>query len=79
MRRTEILPLFARLSNDEQQRIFARPLRTHPLGETWNEHDPERPAAGFFAQLGVGNMIDPTVEEVPLPQPKPSAAASSSS
>jgi membrane-bound lytic murein transglycosylase A len=35
---------------------------------------PERPAAGFFAQLGVGNMIDPTVEEVPLPQPKPSAA-----
>src|SRR5277367_5207842 len=36
---------------------------------------PERPAAGFFAQLGVGNMIDPTAEEVPLPQPKPSAAA----
>ena len=33
------------------------------------------PAAGFFARLGVGNMIDPTAEEVPLPQPKPSAAA----
>jgi membrane-bound lytic murein transglycosylase A len=36
---------------------------------------PARPAAGFFAQLGVGNMIDPTAEEVPLPQPKPAVAA----
>ena len=30
---------------------------------------PERP--GFFAQVSVGNMIDPTAEEVPLPQAKP--------
>jgi membrane-bound lytic murein transglycosylase A len=30
---------------------------------------PERP--GFFAQFSVGTMIDPTVEEVPLPEAKP--------
>jgi membrane-bound lytic murein transglycosylase A len=35
---------------------------------------PERPAPGFFAQFSSGNMIDPTVEDVPLPAPKPSAA-----
>jgi membrane-bound lytic murein transglycosylase A len=35
---------------------------------------PERPAPGIFAQFGIGNMIDPTVEEVPLPEPKPAAA-----
>jgi membrane-bound lytic murein transglycosylase A len=30
---------------------------------------PERP--GFFAQFSAGTMIDPTVEEVPLPEAKP--------
>jgi membrane-bound lytic murein transglycosylase A len=30
---------------------------------------PERP--GFFAQFSVGTMIDPTAEEVPLPEAKP--------
>ena len=30
---------------------------------------PERP--GFFAQFSAGNMIDPTAEEVPLPEAKP--------
>jgi len=34
---------------------------------------PERPS--FFAQFSVGNMIDPTAEEVPLPEPRPAAAA----
>ena len=32
---------------------------------------PERPAPGFFAQFNVGTMIDPTAEEVPLPEAKP--------
>jgi membrane-bound lytic murein transglycosylase A len=35
---------------------------------------PERPAPGIFAQFGIGNTIDPTVEDVPLPEPKPAAA-----
>jgi membrane-bound lytic murein transglycosylase A len=30
---------------------------------------PERP--GFFAQFSAGSMIDPTAEDVPLPEPKP--------
>jgi hypothetical protein len=34
---------------------------------------PERPAPGIFAQFGVGTMIDPTAEDVPLPEPKPAA------
>jgi hypothetical protein len=29
---------------------------------------------GLFAQLGAGNMIDPTAEEVPLPMPRPVTA-----
>jgi len=33
---------------------------------------PERP--GFLAQLDVGSMIDPTAEDVPLPEAKPAAA-----
>jgi peptidoglycan lytic transglycosylase A len=33
---------------------------------------PER--RGALAQLGSGNMIDPTVEDVPLPEPRPSTA-----
>ncbi len=33
---------------------------------------PERPR--FFAKFSVGNMIDPTAEEVPLPEPRPAAA-----
>jgi membrane-bound lytic murein transglycosylase A len=33
---------------------------------------PERPR--FLAQLNVGSMIDPTAEDVPLPEPKPAAA-----
>ncbi len=32
---------------------------------------PERPAPSFFAQFNVGTMIDPTAEEVPLPEAKP--------
>jgi membrane-bound lytic murein transglycosylase A len=35
---------------------------------------PERPAPGILAQFGVGSMIDPTAEDVPLPEPKPAAA-----
>ncbi len=30
---------------------------------------PERPS--FFGQFSVGSMIDPTAEDVPLPEPKP--------
>jgi hypothetical protein len=30
---------------------------------------PERP--GFFAQFTAGSMIDPTAEDVPLPEAKP--------
>ena len=33
---------------------------------------PER--GGFFAQLTSGSMIDPTAEDVPLPEPRPAAA-----
>ena len=33
---------------------------------------PER--RGVVAQLGAGNMIDPTAEEVPLPEPRPATA-----
>jgi membrane-bound lytic murein transglycosylase A len=33
---------------------------------------PERP--GFFARFSFSTMIDPTAEEVPLPEPKPAAA-----
>jgi len=29
---------------------------------------------GLLAQLGAGNMIDPTAEEVPLPEPRPATA-----
>ena len=32
---------------------------------------PERP--GFFGQFSVGTMIDPTAEDVPLPEPRPPA------
>jgi membrane-bound lytic murein transglycosylase A len=35
---------------------------------------PERPAPGIFAQFGIGTTIDPTVEDVPLAEPKPAAA-----
>jgi membrane-bound lytic murein transglycosylase A len=35
---------------------------------------PQRPAPGLLAQLNAGAMIDPTVEEVPLPTPRPFAA-----
>jgi hypothetical protein len=33
---------------------------------------PER--HGVVAQLGTGNMIDPTAEDVPLPEPRPATA-----
>jgi hypothetical protein len=32
---------------------------------------PEHP--GFFGQFSVGTMIDPTAEDVPLPEPRPPA------
>jgi peptidoglycan lytic transglycosylase A len=35
---------------------------------------PERPISRFFAQSGGGNVIDPTADNVPLPEPKPAAA-----
>jgi hypothetical protein len=33
---------------------------------------PERP--GMFVQFSVGSMIDPTAEDVPLPEAKPAIA-----
>jgi len=36
---------------------------------------PQRPS--FFAQFSVGSMIDPTAEDVPLPEAKPVIAAES--
>ncbi len=38
---------------------------------------PQRPS--FFAQFSVGSMIDPTAEDVPLPEAKPVIAAESKS
>ena len=53
--------------------VMLMPRELDPVAAGQNVHlPPER--RGLFAQLGTGNMIDPTAEEVPLPAPRPATA-----
>jgi membrane-bound lytic murein transglycosylase A len=52
------------------QFVMLLPRELDPVAAAGNVPlPPERP--GFFAQFSIGTMIDPTAEEVPLPEAKP--------